>query len=61
MLEALLTRESNSMITNTLADHSSHIGFERLSLENIDAVLKGQPPLTPVNLHLMASKSGTSA
>ena len=38
-----------------------HIGFEKLSMENIDAVLKGQPPLTPVNLHLLSTKSKVSA
>ncbi|KAH7020407.1 hypothetical protein EDB80DRAFT_702923 [Ilyonectria destructans] len=28
------------------------IGFERLAMENVIAVLTGQPPLTPVNKHL---------
>jgi hypothetical protein len=29
------------------------MGFEELALRNIDAVLKGKEPLTPVNAHLM--------
>jgi hypothetical protein len=35
----------------------SHMGFEELSMRNIDAVLKGKEPLTPVNAHLMAAPS----
>jgi len=31
-----------------------HIGFEELSMRNIDLLLKGGKPLTPVNMHLMA-------
>ncbi len=31
----------------------THYGFEKLAMENIDAVLKGREPLSPVNLHLM--------
>lgn len=31
----------------------TRIGFERLAIENVQRVLKGQDPLTPVNLHLM--------
>ncbi|KAJ9136897.1 D-mandelate [Pleurostoma richardsiae] len=31
----------------------TNIGFERLSIENVMAVLAGKPPLTPVNKHLM--------
>lgn len=31
----------------------TQIGFERLSMENIQRVLTGQEPLTPVNKHLM--------
>ena len=34
-----------------------HIGFEKWSLKNIDAVLKGNEPLTPVNKHLMVAKA----
>ncbi|CZR56404.1 related to D-mandelate dehydrogenase [Phialocephala subalpina] len=32
----------------------THMGFETLAMRNIDAVLKGQEPLTPVNKHLIA-------
>jgi lactate dehydrogenase-like 2-hydroxyacid dehydrogenase len=32
----------------------THYGFERISMENIDAVLKGREPLSPVNLHLIS-------
>lgn len=35
----------------------SHMGFEELSMRNIDAVLKGKGPLTPVNKHLMVVPS----
>lgn len=48
------------MILLKFADCDSHIGFERLSLENIDAVLKGRDPLTPVNLHLMRTKASNA-
>ncbi|APA06088.1 hypothetical protein sscle_01g008580 [Sclerotinia sclerotiorum 1980 UF-70] len=43
----------------TLTSHNAggtletHIGFEELSMKNIDAVLKGKAPLTPVNKHLL--------
>ncbi|ESZ90410.1 hypothetical protein SBOR_9198 [Sclerotinia borealis F-4128] len=43
----------------TLTSHNAggtletHIGFEELSMKNIDAVLKGKEALTPVNKHLM--------
>jgi len=30
-----------------------HMGFEELAMRNIDVVLKGKEPLTPVNKHLM--------
>jgi lactate dehydrogenase-like 2-hydroxyacid dehydrogenase len=33
--------------------HIRHMGFETLAMKNIDAVLKGKEPLTPVNKHLM--------
>ncbi|RDW95055.1 hypothetical protein BP5796_00818 [Coleophoma crateriformis] len=45
----------------TLTTHNAggtletHIGFESWSMRNIDAVLKGREPLTPVNLHLFPS------
>ncbi|KAH8805749.1 D-isomer-specific 2-hydroxyacid dehydrogenase-like protein [Xylogone sp. PMI_703] len=35
----------------------THIGFELLSMQNIDAVLKGKDALTPVNKHLIKSSS----
>ncbi|KIM99456.1 hypothetical protein OIDMADRAFT_180907 [Oidiodendron maius Zn] len=44
----------------TLTSHNAggtldtHIGFELLSMKNIDAVLKGREPLTPVNKHLLS-------
>jgi hypothetical protein len=37
-----------------------HIGFEELSMKNIDAMLKGKPPLTPVNLHLIVDFAKTT-
>lgn len=47
------------MYNATLTCHTAggaletNIGFERLSMENVAAVLGGQPPLTPVNKHMM--------
>ena len=35
----------------------THMGFEELAMRNIDAVLKGLEPLTPVNKHLMVSSA----
>ena len=35
----------------------THMGFEELAIRNIDAVLKGLEPLTPVNKHLMIGPS----
>ncbi|KAK3308425.1 uncharacterized protein B0T15DRAFT_391924 [Chaetomium strumarium] len=35
----------------------THIGFEELSMRNIMAVLRGQPPITPVNLEFVRAKS----
>ncbi|KAH7323797.1 D-isomer-specific 2-hydroxyacid dehydrogenase-like protein [Rhexocercosporidium sp. MPI-PUGE-AT-0058] len=43
----------------TLTSHNAggtletHMGFEALAMKNIDAVLKGKEPLTPVNKHLI--------
>ncbi|QSZ31242.1 hypothetical protein DSL72_000805 [Monilinia vaccinii-corymbosi] len=43
----------------TLTSHNAggtletHIGFEELSMKNIDAFLKGKEPLTPVNKHFI--------
>jgi hypothetical protein len=34
-----------------------HMGFEELAMRNIDAVLKGREPLTPVNKHLIVVPS----
>jgi hypothetical protein len=34
-----------------------HMGFEELAMRNIDAVLKGKEPLTPVNKHLIVVPS----
>ncbi|KAF4627756.1 hypothetical protein G7Y89_g10391 [Cudoniella acicularis] len=33
----------------------THIGFEELSMRNIDRVLKGNDPLTPVNMHMIVN------
>jgi len=35
------------------ANQIRHMGFEEFSMRNIDAVLKGNEPLTPVNKHLI--------
>ncbi|KAH8591061.1 D-isomer-specific 2-hydroxyacid dehydrogenase-like protein [Bisporella sp. PMI_857] len=46
----------------TLTSHNAggtldtHIGFEELAMRNVDCVLKGRGPVTPVNLHLMGGK-----
>lgn len=37
-----------------------HIGFEELSMRNIDAMLKGSAPLTPVNMHLIVDSTNTT-
>jgi hypothetical protein len=39
-----------------VTDACSHMGFEELAMRNINAVLKGQEPLTPVNKHLMVGR-----
>ncbi len=36
-----------------VTDQIRHMGFEVLAMRNIDAVLKGHEPLTPVNKHLI--------
>jgi len=41
-------------MTNETGDR--HIGFEELSMRNIDVVLKGGNPLTPVNMHLIVAQ-----
>ncbi|KAF5875823.1 putative d-mandelate protein [Botrytis fragariae] len=49
----------------TLTSHNAggtletHIGFEELAMKNIDAVLKGKEPLTPVNKHLIGKVKHT--
>lgn len=35
------------------------MGFERLAMENVDAVLNGREPLTAVNAHLIHAQNGT--
>lgn len=37
------------------------MGFEELAMRNIDAVLKGKEPLTPVNKHLIVLDKGKIA
>ena len=36
-----------------MANDNRHIGFEELSMRNINVALKGGNPLTPVNMHLI--------
>lgn len=36
----------------------TRVGFERLAMENVEAVLVGREPSTPVNKHLMGKKEG---
>jgi hypothetical protein len=57
MLGALWTREHTISSNTAIANFCSHIGFEELAMRNIDAVLKGGEPLTPVNKHLL-NKNG---
>jgi len=35
------------------------MGFEELAMRNVDAVLSGKEPLTPVNMHLMIPENYT--
>lgn len=61
MEEELCRRESwhGRCFWENIADFCSHMGFEELAMTNIDAVLKGREPLTPVNKHLiLVSKNG---
>ena len=56
-----MRRKDSTAFQNLIADCHSHMGFEELAMRNIDAVLKGNEPLTPVNKHLIvvpASKIG---
>ncbi|CZT43164.1 related to D-mandelate dehydrogenase [Rhynchosporium secalis] len=49
----------------TLTSHNAggtletHMGFENLAMKNIDLVLKGNEPLTPVNKHLLKASAST--
>lgn len=52
MRNVTLTPHTGGGSVNTM------IGFERLAMENVEAVLRGREALTPVNLHLMRSKGG---
>jgi lactate dehydrogenase-like 2-hydroxyacid dehydrogenase len=54
-VDARLARMANVTLTchNAGGTLDTHYGFERLGMENIDAVLKGREPLSPVNLHLL--------
>jgi hypothetical protein len=36
------------------------MGFEELAMRNIDAVLKGKEPITPVNKHMIAMRVAKS-
>ncbi|PQE17485.1 hypothetical protein CJF32_00008696 [Rutstroemia sp. NJR-2017a WRK4] len=60
--EPLVNERLKALRQVTLTSHNAggtlqtHIGFEELSMRNIDAVLKGKEALTPVNKHLMAAK-----
>ncbi|KAJ5690276.1 hypothetical protein N7462_004668 [Penicillium macrosclerotiorum] len=49
-----LTQMRNVMLTAHTAGGAmeTQIGFERLSMENVQCVLTGKDPLTPVNKHL---------
>ncbi|KAJ5098447.1 hypothetical protein N7532_005448 [Penicillium argentinense] len=57
--EPNVNKELARMRNVTLTAHTAggaaetQIGFERLSMENIQRVLTGQEPLTPVNKHLL--------
>ncbi|PMD37266.1 D-isomer-specific 2-hydroxyacid dehydrogenase-like protein [Hyaloscypha variabilis F] len=54
-------RQVNLTSHNAGGTLETHMGFEELAMRNIDAVLKGNEPLTPVNKHLIvvpASKIG---
>ncbi|PQE21794.1 D-mandelate dehydrogenase protein [Rutstroemia sp. NJR-2017a BBW] len=64
--EPLVNERLKALRQVTLTSHNAggtlqtHIGFEELSMRNIDAVLKGKEALTPVNKHLMAAKHPNS-
>jgi len=46
-------RQVNLTCHNAGGAIETNIGFERLAMENVRAVLKGEQPLTPVNKHLL--------
>lgn len=54
-VNAELAKMKNVTLTCHTAGGSmeTNIGFERLAMENIQRVLTGQDPITPVNKHLM--------
>jgi lactate dehydrogenase-like 2-hydroxyacid dehydrogenase len=57
-VNARLAGMTNVMLTchNAGGTLDTHFGFERLGMENIDAVLKGREPLSPVNMHLLRER-----
>lgn len=57
MLEELSIREFKTLKWKDVLMFCRHIGFEEWSLKNIDAVLKGNEPLTSVNKHLLVTKT----
>jgi len=61
--EPTVNERLRGMRSVTLTAHNgggtleTHIDFEKLAMKNIDAVLKGGEPLTPVNKHLIVTPS----
>ncbi|KAI0123996.1 D-isomer specific 2-hydroxyacid dehydrogenase [Xylariales sp. AK1849] len=53
--DARLAKNRNATLTCQTAGGAleTRVGFERLPMENVQAVLTGQAPLTPVNKHSM--------
>ncbi|CAG8953876.1 hypothetical protein HYFRA_00010837 [Hymenoscyphus fraxineus] len=58
-IDARLKNHKNVTLTahNAGGTLETHIGFESLSMQNINAALKGKSPLTPVNKHLIIDKA----
>ncbi|KAF2263041.1 D-mandelate dehydrogenase-like protein [Lojkania enalia] len=55
--EHLANRENVMVLSHTAgASVESHIGFERLGMENLMSFLEGKGAITPVNLHWMKEK-----
>ena len=60
--EPYVSPQLTKMRSVTLTCHSAggaietNVGFEALSMENVEKVLTGQKPLTPVNEHLMKNR-----